>query len=83
MSDDEFEVDNDNEWISKMKNNDNLYNDFYQVETKWIKIYSLYVNNKKELDQNPEHHPPHQDLTRIVMVDTKATGSVSTHLYQI
>lgn len=49
MSDDEFEVDNDNEWISKMRNNDNLYNDFYQVETKWIKIYSLYVNNKKEL----------------------------------
>ena len=33
--------------------------------------------------QSPEHRPPHLDLTRIVMIDTQSTNSVSTHLYQI
>jgi hypothetical protein len=33
--------------------------------------------------QNPERHPPHQGATGIVMIDTKAINSVSTHLYQI
>ena len=49
MSDDEFELDEDNEWINRIKNDDQLYNDFYQVETKCIKIYCLYINEKKEL----------------------------------
>jgi hypothetical protein len=49
MSDDEFEVDDDCEWINKMKKNDKLYNDFYQVETRRIKVYCLYVNNNNEL----------------------------------
>ena len=49
MSDDEFEVENDCEWINNIKRSDKLYNDFYQVETKCIKIYCLYVNKDKEL----------------------------------
>ena len=49
MSDDEFEVENDCEWINNIKRSDKLYNDFYQVETKCIKIYCLYVNTHKEL----------------------------------
>ena len=47
MSDDEFELDEDNEWINRIKNDDQLYNDFNQVETKCIKIYCLYINEKK------------------------------------
>jgi len=49
MSDDEFEVDNDCEWINTIKKDDKLYNDFYQVETKCIKVYCLYINENKEL----------------------------------
>ena len=49
MSDEEFEVEKDCEWINNIKKNDKLYNDFYQVETKCIKIYCLYVNKDKEL----------------------------------
>ena len=49
MSDEEFEVDDDCEWINKMKTNDELYKDFYQVETKRVKVYCLYVNNNNEL----------------------------------
>ena len=45
----EFEEEENEDWLEKIKKNDILYNDFYSEEPKSIKVNYLYINSQKEL----------------------------------
>ena len=46
---DEFEFEESDDWLDKIKKNDTLFQDFYSEEPKSIKINYLYVNSEKNL----------------------------------
>ena len=46
---DDFDFEESDEWLDKIKKNDVLFEDFYSEEPKSIKINYLYVNSEKNL----------------------------------
>jgi hypothetical protein len=45
----EFIEEENDDWLEKIKKNDELYNDFYSEEPSSIKINYLYINQSNEL----------------------------------
>lgn len=46
----ELEIDDDDDWINKIEEEDNLYNDFYYEKNENVLIYYLYINNDNEVE---------------------------------
>ena len=46
MTDIELEYEED-DWIKKIEEEDDLYNDFYYEKNEHVRIYCIYTNNKE------------------------------------
>jgi len=50
MCDIELDIDEDDDWIKKIEEEDNLYNDFYYEKNENVLVYYLYINKKNEIE---------------------------------
>ena len=63
MCDIKLDIDEDDDWIKKIEEEDNLYNDFYYEKNDNILVYYLYINKKKEIE--------HIKQDNIFLIDSK------------
>ena len=59
----ELDIDEEDDWIKKIEEEDNLYNDFYYEKNENILVYYLYINKKKEIE--------HIKQDNIFLIDSK------------
>ena len=59
----ELDIDEEDDWIKKIEEEDNLYNDFYYEKNENVLVYYLYVNRKNEIEHIKQNH--------IILTDSK------------
>jgi len=59
----ELDIDDDDDWIKKIEEEDNLYNDFYYEKNENVLVYYLYINRDNEID--------HIKQNNIILTDSK------------
>ena len=59
----ELDIDEEDDWIKKIEEEDNLYNDFYYEKNENVLVYYLYINKKKEIE--------HIKQNNIFLIDSK------------
>ena len=59
----ELDIDDDDDWIKKIEEEDNLYNDFYYEKNENVLVYYLYINRNNEID--------HIKQNNIILTDSK------------